>query len=67
MNDFAKIVTMLANSGQDFIISLVEGEEHPGIEILRPSIIYDTEVYISFNGDGSLFSIHAYEPEGTDE
>lgn len=66
MNDFAKMLTMLANLGQDFRISPVDGE-HPGIEIPSPSTDYDTGVYISFHEDGSLFAIHAYEPDGTDE
>jgi len=59
MNDFAKMLTMLADSGQDFLISSVKGE-HPGIEIPSPSTDYDTGVYISFNEDGSLFEIHSY-------
>lgn len=66
MNDFAKILTMLVKTDLKMKISPVEGE-HPGIEILSPSENYWDGVYISFHEDGSLYSIHAYEPEGTDE
>lgn len=67
MNDFAKILKMLTESNQKFKIGTVEGE-HPGIEIPSPfPKNYSTGVYISFHEDGSLFAIHAYEPDGADE
>lgn len=67
MNDFAMVINMLSNSNTNFRIDYVEGE-HPGICV--PSCHpenYTAGVCFSFNDDGSLFAVHAYEPDEDEE
>ena len=67
MNDFVKVIQMLGGANIDFDICYVEGE-HPCIDIPSPHPEnYAMGVTISFNDDGSLYGMHAYEPIDEDE
>ena len=61
MNDFVKVIQMLGGANIDFDICYVEGE-HPCICIPSKSPFYSAGVTYSFNDDGSLYSVHSYEP-----
>lgn len=67
INDFARVIEMLTNTNEKYRIDVVEGE-HPSICV--PSAYpenYTTGVIFSFNNDGSLFSVHSYEPDEGEE
>lgn len=61
MNDFETTMCMLIKAGMDFTVEDVEGE-HPCICIPSKSPFYSAGVTYSFNDDGSLYSVHSYEP-----
>ena len=63
MKDFDMVLAMLTNANEEFYVAKVEGE-HPCVNV--PSSCpeyYTTGVTFSFNPDGSLYSVHSYEPD----
>ena len=67
MKDFDLVLCMLSKANIDFYVAEVEGE-HPCINVPSPSPdYYSTGVTYSFNEDGSLYSVHAYEPDEGEE
>ena len=68
MNDFERVLIMLSKANQNF--KAVEGEEGecPSIEVPSPyPENYSTGVIFSFNDDGSLYSVHSFEPDEDEE
>ena len=62
MNDFEKVLIMLSKANENFKVFDGEGE-HPFIEVPSPHPEnYSTGVIFSFNDDGSLYSVHSFEP-----
>lgn len=67
MKDFDMVLAMLSKANIDFHVEEVEGE-FPCVNVPSPSPdFYSTGVTYSFNNDGSLYSVHAYEPDGDEE
>lgn len=67
-NDFVAILGMLEQSNTKYRISPIEGGEHPSIDCPSPyPQNYSTGVTFSFNDDGSLYSVHSYEPDEGEE
>ena len=67
MKDFDAVLCMLSKANVNFHVEEVEGE-HPCINVPSPSPeYYSTGVTYSFNEDGSLYSVHAYEPDEDEE
>lgn len=66
-NDFTVILEMLERSNTKYKIGLIEGE-HSSIDCPSPyPENYSTGVTFSFNNDGSLSSVHSYEPDEDEE
>ena len=66
-NDFVKILGMLEDSSTKYEIRSCCGE-HPCINCPSPyPQNYSSGVTFSFNDDGSLSSVHSYEPDEDDE
>lgn len=66
-NDFTKLIQMLGNANRKYNINNIDGE-HPCITC--PSEhpeCYSAGVCFSFNDDGSLYAVHAYEPDEGEE
>lgn len=62
-NDFETILSMLRACGCIHTVEPIEGE-HPSIDCPSPHPEnYSTGVTFSFNDDGSLYSVHSYEPD----
>ena len=67
MTDFDAVLCMLSKANINFNVEEVEGE-HPCVNVPSPSPdYYSTGVTYSFNNDGSLYSVHAYEPDEDEE
>ena len=67
MNDFNTILDILKRANIKFEIMELEGE-HSSIDCPSPyPDNYDTGVTFTFNDDGSLYSVHSFEPEPEDE
>lgn len=67
MKDFDVVLCMLSKAGINFYVEKVEGE-YPCVNVPSPSPdYYSTGVTYSFNEDGSLYSVHAYEPDENEE
>lgn len=63
MKDFDMVLAMLTNANEKFYVEEVEGE-HPCVNVPSPfPEYYTTGVTFSFNLDGSLYSVHPYEPD----
>ena len=66
-NDFNTITTILKKANVRYIVTPIEGE---GSSVDCPSPFpqnYSTGVTFSFNDDGSLYSVHSYEPDEDEE
>lgn len=66
-NDFNTIKTILKKANVQYIVTPVEGE-HSSINCPSPCPQnYSAGVIFSFNDDGSLYSVHSYEPDEDEE
>ena len=67
MEDFAVVLCMLSKANVNFYVEEVDGE-HPCVCVPSPyPNCYSTGVVYSFNEDGSLYAVHAYEPDEDEE
>lgn len=64
MTDFETILRILVKANyQSFEVNVIKGE-YPSIDVPSPHPEnYTTGVTFTFNDDGSLYSVHSYEPD----